>query len=127
MGWLIEFVPDLYAQVNQAQFFSCSLLKQFPTFLELNLFLSKLPDFQGTEQEIEDKLQEQEQQVTKYKEIAENRLKKLQQAADTTKKLHAEYVKTRRVAAKMESDIKLIQQVAPQAFQRVVAHQKGIH
>merc|ERR1712244_210550 len=83
-------------------------------------------DFQDTEQDMEDKLQEQEQQVTKFKEIAANRLKKLEQAADATKKLHVAYVKTRRAAAKMEEDIALIQKVAPQAFQRVVAHQKGI-
>ena len=126
-SWLIEFVPvDKYAMINQAQFYSCSLLKQFPTFMELNLFLTKLPDFQDTEQELENKLKETEEQVTMYSEMAENRRKKLEEAAATAKTLHENFIKMKKRAAQMNQDIALIKQVAPKAFERVVAYQKGI-
>eukprot|EP01083_Nonionella_stella_P172331 591105_1 len=125
-SWLISFSGDEYASIAQSQFFSCSLLKQFPTFMELNLYLSKLPDFEDKELELENKLKETEQQVTKFKEISENRATKLKTAAATAIALRDKLKETQCVAARMHQDIQLIKQVAPKAFDRVAMHHKGV-
>ena len=53
---LIEFAADEFAQIGRAQFFSCSLLKQMPTFLELKLFMANLDEFEPDD--LQDRLRE---------------------------------------------------------------------